>query len=132
MMMIGVPKPPGAEQLVGERRSKAAAERAEMLDGTGEEALAVPRGYIAVYVGAEERRFMVHVSYLCQPAFRALMELAAEVFGFGLAGGLHFSCREEEFLAIVAQLDSAQWSDWGCGQEVRTADPRVETNSYGQ
>ncbi|KAK1614825.1 hypothetical protein QYE76_020342 [Lolium multiflorum] len=72
-----------------------------LVDG---EMASVPKGYFAVYVGAEARRFVVPMSLLYQPAFRALMELAAEEFGFGQAGGLRIPCREEDFVATVAEL----------------------------
>lgn len=78
-------------------------------DTTGEAAAAagaVPKGYFAVYVGEEARRFVVPTSYLRQPAFRELMELAAEEFGFGQAGGLRIPCREEDFEAVVAALEA--------------------------
>ncbi|KAK1614760.1 hypothetical protein QYE76_020328 [Lolium multiflorum] len=70
----------------------------------GDLVASVPKGYFAVYVGAEARRFVVPMSLLYQPAFRALMELAAEEFGFGQAGGLRIPCREEDFVATVAEL----------------------------
>ncbi|GJN12090.1 hypothetical protein PR202_ga30337 [Eleusine coracana subsp. coracana] len=78
-------------------------------DTTGEAAAAagaVPKGYFAVYVGEDARRFVVPTSYLRQPAFRELMELAAEEFGFGQAGGLRIPCREEDFEAVVAALEA--------------------------
>ncbi|WVZ84012.1 hypothetical protein U9M48_031096 [Paspalum notatum var. saurae] len=65
----------------------------------------VPKGYFAVYVGAEATRFVVPTSYLRQPAFRGLMERAAEEFGFDQAGGLRVRCREEDFQATVAVLE---------------------------
>ncbi|PUZ46346.1 hypothetical protein GQ55_7G065700 [Panicum hallii var. hallii] len=65
----------------------------------------VPKGYFAVYVGAAARRFVVPTSYLRQPAFRELMERAAEEFGFNQAGGLRIPCREEDFQATVAALE---------------------------
>lgn len=69
---------------------------------------AVPKGYFAVYVGAESRRFVVPTSYLSQPAFRELMERAAEEFGFGQASGLRIPCREEDFEATVAALEQSR------------------------
>jgi SAUR family protein len=69
---------------------------------------AVPKGYFAVYVGAEARRFVVPTSYLRQPAFRELMERAAEEFGFDQAGGLRIPCREEDFEATVAALEKSR------------------------
>ncbi|KAL6841053.1 hypothetical protein ACP4OV_029022 [Aristida adscensionis] len=67
---------------------------------------AVPKGYFAVYVGAAARRFVVPTSYLRQPLFRALMERAAEEFGFGQAGGLRIPCSEEDFEATVAAIEA--------------------------
>ena len=46
-------------------------------------------------------------SYLRQPAFRDLMERAAEEFGFAQAGGIRIPCREDDFEATVAALDDA-------------------------
>ncbi|EAY84446.1 hypothetical protein OsI_05819 [Oryza sativa Indica Group] len=92
------------------RKAAAAAEgesvRAALLVGGGGEEAAVPKGYFAVYVGAEARRFVVPTSYLRQPAFRGLMELAADEFGFAQEGGLRLPCREEDFQATVAALDA--------------------------
>ena len=80
-------------------------------DDQGEAAAAagaVPKGYFAVYVGAESRRFVVPTSYLSQPAFRELMERAAEEFGFDQAGGLRIPCREEDFQAAIAALEQSR------------------------
>ncbi|MQL97678.1 hypothetical protein Taro_030373 [Colocasia esculenta] len=67
-----------------------------------------PRGFVAVYVGPEMRRFVIPASYLCLPAFRALMEQAEEEFGFQQEGGLQIPCDEaafEEVLRGAAVLD---------------------------
>ncbi|CAL4890059.1 unnamed protein product [Urochloa decumbens] len=66
-----------------------------------------PKGYFAVYVGAEATRFVVPTSYLRQPAFRDLMERAAEEFGFAHAGGIRIPCRQEDFQATVAALEAS-------------------------
>ena len=79
---------------------------AALLDA-GDGMAAVPRGYFAVYVGAEARWFVVPTSYLRQPAFRDLMERAAEEFGFAQAGGIRIPFREDDFEATVAALDDA-------------------------
>ncbi|CAM0946966.1 unnamed protein product [Alopecurus aequalis] len=109
MLMMGYFRAP---KLGGRRSSPSSPERdqsvraALLLDGgTGTSTSTVPpKGYFAVYVGAEARRFVVPMSLLCQPAFRALMERAAEEFGFAQAGGLRIPCREEDFVATVAAL----------------------------
>ncbi|WVZ84009.1 hypothetical protein U9M48_031093 [Paspalum notatum var. saurae] len=74
-------------------------------DGEAGGGVVVPKGYFAVYVGAQATRFVVPTSYLRQPAFRGLMERAAEEFGFDQAGGLRIPCREEDFQATVAVLE---------------------------
>ncbi|TKW38037.1 hypothetical protein SEVIR_1G088600v4 [Setaria viridis] len=108
-----------APRLHGRKQQQAAAQRGELCGGeslsaalleAGDElaaAVAVPRGYFAVYVGAEARRFVVPTSYLRQPAFRDLMERAADEFGFAQAGGIRIPCREEDFQATVAALEAA-------------------------
>ncbi|XP_062224652.1 auxin-induced protein 15A-like [Phragmites australis] len=79
---------------------------AALLDADELAEAAVPKGYFAVYVGAEARRFVVPTNYLCQPAFRDLMERAAEEFGFAQAGGIRIPCREEDFEATIAALEA--------------------------
>ena len=102
---------PGAEAPRAEAAAGGAVRRGEpeaaLLDVGDEMAAAVPRGYFAVYVGAEARWFVVPTSYLRQPAFRDLMERAAEEFGFAQAGGIRIPCREDDFEATVAALDDA-------------------------
>ncbi|KAG0525038.1 hypothetical protein BDA96_06G021100 [Sorghum bicolor] len=88
-------------------------------DDQGEAAAAagaVPKGYFAVYVGAESRR------YLSEPAFRELMERAAEEFGFDQAGGLRIPCREEDFQATVAALEQSRrrGAGWARGSAAGT------------
>ncbi|CAD6251913.1 unnamed protein product [Miscanthus lutarioriparius] len=68
--------------LQGRKRKQQASERGlRGVGGGGDDSLgaalldeaelpAVPRGYFAVYVGAEARRFVVPTAYLRQPAFR--------------------------------------------------------------
>ncbi|KAF9676109.1 hypothetical protein SADUNF_Sadunf09G0104100 [Salix dunnii] len=54
----------------------------------------VRKGYIAVYVGEEEKkRFVIPVSYLNQPSFQKLLSKAEEEFGFQHPmGGLTIPC----------------------------------------
>jgi SAUR family protein len=58
----------------------------------------VPKGFFAVYVGEESRRFVVPTGYVREPAFRDLMERAADEFGFAQATGLRVPCAEEDLL----------------------------------
>ncbi|KAM0852083.1 hypothetical protein ACQ4PT_051999 [Festuca glaucescens] len=103
MLTMGYFRAPklGGRKSASPERDGQSLRSALLVDG---ETASVPKGYFAVYVGAEARRFVVPMSLLCQPAFCALMELAAEEFGFGQAGGLRIPCREEDFVATVAEL----------------------------
>lgn len=70
----------------------------------------VPKGYFAVYVGEEEeeamepRRFVVPTGYLREPAFRELMERAADEFGFAQAAGLRVPCALDDFEDLLRRL----------------------------
>lgn len=96
-----------------EKKSKAgAAPRAEdaglreaLLEPAGSDGGGVlPKGYFAVYVGEDARRFVVPTGYLREPAFRDLMERAADEFGFAQAGGLRVPCAEEDFEELLRRL----------------------------
>ena len=63
----------------------------------------VPRGFLAVYVGPELRRFVIPTSYLSMPDFRALMERMADEFEFKQEGGLQIPCEEEDFEEILGK-----------------------------
>uniref|UniRef100_A0A1D1YH57 Auxin-induced protein 6B n=1 Tax=Anthurium amnicola TaxID=1678845 RepID=A0A1D1YH57_9ARAE len=66
-------------------------------NGDGEVSGLPPRGFVAVYVGPEMRRFVIPAAYLCLPAFRGLMEKVAEEFGFRHEGALQIPCDEAAF-----------------------------------
>lgn len=61
----------------------------------------VPRGYCPVYVGPEQRRFVIPTSYLAHPVFRLLLEKAEEEFGFQHQGALAIPCETEAFKYIL-------------------------------
>ncbi|KAK4562501.1 hypothetical protein RGQ29_005129 [Quercus rubra] len=69
--------------------------------------LDVPEGYLAVYVGeSEEKRFVIPISYLNQPAFQQLLNKAEEEFGFDHPmGGLTIPCNEDMFIDLTSRLD---------------------------
>ncbi|XP_068323984.1 auxin-induced protein 15A-like [Pyrus communis] len=66
----------------------------------------VPKGYLAVYVGENERqRFVIPVSYLNQPSFQDLLSVAEQEFGFDHPmGGLTIPCRQDTFIDIISQF----------------------------
>ncbi|GAV71782.1 Auxin_inducible domain-containing protein [Cephalotus follicularis] len=57
----------------------------------------VPKGSLAVYVGPEQRRFVIPMVCLSMPEFRALMDKVAEEYGFEQEGGLQIPCEVEDF-----------------------------------
>ncbi|XP_018500923.2 auxin-responsive protein SAUR21-like [Pyrus x bretschneideri] len=66
----------------------------------------VPKGYLAVYVGENQRqRFVIPISYLNQPSFQDLLSEAEQEFGFDHPmGGLTIPCRQDTFIDIISQL----------------------------
>ncbi|KAJ8750720.1 hypothetical protein K2173_015901 [Erythroxylum novogranatense] len=61
----------------------------------------VPKGYLAVYVGPELRRFIIPTNYLSHPLFKVLLEKAEEEFGFDHSGGLTIPCEIETFKFLL-------------------------------
>ncbi|CAA6655925.1 unnamed protein product [Spirodela intermedia] len=69
----------------------------------------VPKGHFPVYVGEENKRFVVPVSFLEHPSFQSLLQLAEEELGVDhQAGGLRVPCREDAFVALTKQLSSCR------------------------
>ncbi|KAL1547862.1 auxin-responsive protein SAUR50-like [Salvia divinorum] len=66
----------------------------------------VPRGYLAVYVGPELRRFIIPTSYLRDPLFKVLLDKAEEEFGFDHSGGLTIPCEIETFKYLLQCMEN--------------------------
>lgn len=75
-------------------------------NGSSTEFMAIPKGFLAVYVGEEEKtRFVVPVSLLNQPAFQELLQRSEEEFGFNHPmGGLTIPCSEDVFTELASSL----------------------------
>ncbi|KAL1324261.1 auxin-induced protein 15A [Arachis ipaensis] len=66
----------------------------------------VPKGYLAVYVGENQKRFVIPISYLNQPSFQDLLSQAEEEFGYDHPmGGLTIPCSEDVFQQITSRLN---------------------------
>ncbi|KAI9124246.1 hypothetical protein K1719_005546 [Acacia pycnantha] len=66
----------------------------------------VPKGYLAVYVGEEMKRFVIPISHLNQPSFQELLNQAEEEFGFDHPmGGLTIPCAQDVFLNITSSFN---------------------------
>ena len=66
----------------------------------------VRKGYVAVYIGEKQKRFVVPVSYLNQPSFQDLLSQAEEEFGYDHPmGGLTIPCTKDVFQHITSRLN---------------------------
>ncbi|BAT96539.1 hypothetical protein VIGAN_08349500 [Vigna angularis var. angularis] len=69
--------------------------------------LDAPKGYLAVYVGQNMKRFVIPVSHLNQPLFQDLLNQAEEEFGYDHPmGGLTIPCSEDLFQHITSRLSA--------------------------
>lgn len=66
----------------------------------------VPRGFMAVYVGPELRRFVIPMKFLSLPDFMAMMERSAEEFGYEQEGVLRIPCDEQDFERLIARCST--------------------------
>ncbi|KAL9153904.1 hypothetical protein ABFS82_10G078400 [Erythranthe guttata] len=71
-----------------------------------EPAHGVPKGFLAVYVGPELRRFIIPMSYLSDPLFKVLLAKAEEEFGFDHSGGLTIPCEIETFKYLLHCMEN--------------------------
>ncbi|TYH26336.1 hypothetical protein ES288_A03G243600v1 [Gossypium darwinii] len=62
----------------------------------------VPKGYFAVYVGENQRRFVIPVSFLSQPLFQDLLGKSEEDHP---TDGLTIPCNEDIFLDVSSRLN---------------------------
>ncbi|KAG4992345.1 hypothetical protein JHK87_025802 [Glycine soja] len=69
---------------------------------TASKSVQVPKGYLAVYVGEKQKRFVIPISYLNQPSFQELLSQAEEEFGYDHPmGGLTIPCSEDVFQSTI-------------------------------
>lgn len=67
----------------------------------------VPEGYLAVYVGSQERRrFVIPTTYLSSRVFGRLLEKAEEEFGFDQRGALTIPCDISVFESALTRLST--------------------------
>jgi SAUR family protein len=87
-------------------RLPAAIRRASFSSSQTSKVLNVPKGYLAVYVGEQMKRFVIPTSYLNQASFQNLLSQAEEEFGYDHPmGGLTIPCTEDVFLHITSRFN---------------------------
>ncbi|KAH0935922.1 hypothetical protein HID58_013039, partial [Brassica napus] len=80
---------------------------------------AVPKGYLAVSVGKEEKRYKIPTDYLSHQAFHALLREAEEEFGFQQAGVLKIPCEVAVFESILKIMEDNKTDEYLTTQECR-------------
>ncbi|CAL0324796.1 unnamed protein product [Lupinus luteus] len=66
----------------------------------------VPKGYLAVYVGEKQKRFVIPILYLNTPLFQDLLSQAEQEFGYDHPmGRLTIPCSEYVFQDITSQIN---------------------------
>ncbi|WOG94171.1 hypothetical protein DCAR_0313464 [Daucus carota subsp. sativus] len=68
----------------------------------------IPKGFLAVYVGPEQRRFIIPTSYLSDPLFKKLLDKVEEEFGFDHCGALTIPCETETFKYLLNCMENHQ------------------------
>lgn len=77
----------------------------------------VPKGYLAVCVGEELKRFTIPTEYLGHQAFQILLREAEEEFGFQQTGVLRIPCEVAAFESILKMVEGKE--DMFSSQECR-------------
>ncbi|MBA0713409.1 hypothetical protein Golax_012444 [Gossypium laxum] len=61
----------------------------------------VPKGHLVVYVGESYRRFVIKITLLKHPLFKALLDQAQDEYDFNTDSKLCIPCDESLFLNVV-------------------------------
>jgi SAUR family protein len=80
----------------------------------------VPKGYLAVCVGEELKRFIIPTEYLGHQAFQILLREAEEEFGFQQTGVLRIPCEVNVFESILKMVEDGKKNDKFSNQECRS------------
>ncbi|KAI4380824.1 hypothetical protein MLD38_006970 [Melastoma candidum] len=83
----------------------------------------VPKGFLAVYVGEELRRFIIPTSYLSHHLFKVLLEKSAEEFGFEQHGALNIPCEIETFKFLLKCIENQLKEKSSDAHEYEEEDP---------
>lgn len=75
------------------------------VQGISRDSSAVPKGFLAVCVGEEMKRFIIPMEYLGCQAFDILLKEAEEEFGFQQEGVLRIPCEVPLFEEILQLLE---------------------------
>ncbi|CAH8355624.1 unnamed protein product [Eruca vesicaria subsp. sativa] len=71
----------------------------------------VPKGHLVIYVGEESRRFVIKISLLKHPLFKALLNQAEDAYGFSADSRLWIPCDVSTFLDVVRCAGAPQYQN---------------------
>lgn len=104
------------------RRAPSDGNTSRLLVDNARAELEVPKKHFAVRVGANAKQYVVPVSYISIPSFRALMDKSIEVFGSQRHAPLLLPCEEEAFEELLMNLEQPQkcrlWRLWWNEKEI--------------
>ncbi|ONK68133.1 uncharacterized protein A4U43_C05F7790 [Asparagus officinalis] len=83
----------------------------------------VPKGFLAMCVGEEMKRFVIPMEYLRHRAFTVLLQEAEEEFGFEQEGVLRIPCDVSMFESIVEMVEKEKEGFCGCSLETEFTQP---------
>ncbi|ONK82026.1 uncharacterized protein A4U43_C01F35370 [Asparagus officinalis] len=81
----------------------------------------VPKGFLALCVGEEMKKFIIPMEYLSHRAFRTLLREAEEEFGFEQEGILRIPCDVSVFESIVEMVEKEKQGLCCCSVEAEFA-----------
>ncbi|EOA25104.1 hypothetical protein CARUB_v10018411mg [Capsella rubella] len=80
----------------------------------------VPKGYLAVYVGPELRRFIIPTNFLSHSLFKVLLEKAEEEYGFDHSSALTIPCEVETFKYLLNCIENHPKDETSAGDPIET------------